>query len=194
MRPAIAHVRRGVAAFSVVLSVALVVSGCGADGPASLPAGSGDSTAQPAGTATSGAETGEPADGLPDPCALLTPDDLESVVGTAFGDGAVNADLSTDFQSICEWSAADESFLFVQVLVTDGSASVATQRQSAQEFLGETSDVSVAGATEAYTVANGSILGMAVGGRFVQVSLLSSSIDDLTADTVALAQIVAGNY
>jgi hypothetical protein len=34
---------------------------------------------------------------------------------------------------------------------------------------------------------------MAVGDRFVQVSLLSSSVEDVTDRTVALAEIVAGS-
>jgi hypothetical protein len=178
------------------MSVALLASGCGASGSADSTAGTGDSTVLPsdtAVTATSGEATGDLIDGLPDPCTWLTPGDLEAVVGTAFDAGATNTDLSTDFQNICEWSAADGSFLFVQVLVTDGGATVSTQRQTAEEFLGKSSDVSVAGASDAYAVADGSILGMAVGDRFVQVSLLSSSLEDVTDRTVALAEIVASN-
>lgn len=196
MRPVFAHARRAVAAVSVGMSVALLAGGCGASGSADPPAGTGDSTVLPsdtAVTATSGEATGDLTDGLPDPCTWLTPGDLEAVVGTAFDEGAKNPDLSSDFQNICEWWAADGSVLFVQVLVTDGDASSSTQRQSAEDALGAASDVSVVGATDAYTVAGGSILGMVVGDNFVQVSLVSSSADDVTSETVALAEIVASN-
>ncbi len=192
----IRRVGRHAIALSVGVTMALTLGGCGADESPESPTQGGDTTATPLDTATSPSpESGadDASNGLPDSCSWLTASDIESVVGTAFDEGATNLDLSTDFQNICEWWAADGSVLFVQVLVTEGAASLSTQRQSAEDALGATSDVSVVGATDAYTVAGGSILGMAVGDNFVQVSLVSSSPDDVTSDTVALAEIVASN-
>jgi hypothetical protein len=190
------RVRRHSIALSVGVTVALTLGGCGADPSPDSPTQRGATAATPQDTATSpSTESGadDASSSLPDPCSWLTASDIESVVGTAFEEGARNPDLSTDFQNICEWWAADGSVLFVQVLVTGDAASLSTQRQSAEDVLGATSDVSVAGATDAYTVTGGSILGMAVGDNFVQVSLVSSSPDDVTTDTVALAGIVAAN-
>ncbi|WP_291379492.1 DUF3558 family protein [Demequina sp.] len=187
---------RRIAALFVGVSLAVSLSACGADeSPGATSSDGDDSSALEQETAATEA-TSEPEDAsgdLPDPCAWLSPSDLESAVGTTFGDGAINADLSTDFQNICEWSAADGSFLIVQVLVTEDAATVSTQRESAEDFLGETTDVSVEGATAAYTVAGGSILGMAMGDFFVQVAVMSTSTDDVTAQTVALAEIIAAN-
>lgn len=100
--------------------------------------------------------------------------------------GVINAQLSNDTQSICEWKP-EGGFPFVQVIVVGGADQVKTQRATAASMMGAVTDVTVPGASGAYCVANGTILGMAVGGYFVQVSYMSTSAADVSAITSALA-------
>ena len=129
---------------------------------------------------------------IPDPCSLLSAADIEAVSGVAFQPGVFNEDLSTDFQSICDYSPVDGVFPLVQVLVSPGEAQVATQRSTAGDMLGGTVDVTVSGASDAYAVAGGSIVGMAANGYFVQLSYMSSDVADVTSTTVSLAEVVVG--
>ncbi|HEX7590012.1 MAG TPA: hypothetical protein VF362_03430, partial [Demequinaceae bacterium] len=80
---------------------------------------------------------------------------------------------------------------FVQVLVTVGADSIASERASAEASMGASEDGTVIGGGSAYTVANGSILGMRVGDYFVQVTYLAGDSADVRVVTTALAQDVA---
>ena len=143
--------------------------------------------------ATSGAENSTPATaGLPDPCATLTAAQISSTVGVEFAAGEPNAALSDRTQSLCEWHSSDGVAAFVQVYITADAGIAPSQRESAG-MLGDTFDATVPGAAVAYSVAGGTIIGMGVGDYFVQVANVSSSMDDVTAQTVELATIVAGN-
>jgi len=139
--------------------------------------------------------TGSPAAGvsaaagsgsLPDPCSLLTPADIATASGVTMAEGAINAQLSNDTQSICEWKPAG-GFPFVQVIVSGTADQVTTERATADSMLGATTDVTVPGATGAYSVANGTIVGMAAGGHFLQVAFMSTNSADVSAITTALA-------
>jgi hypothetical protein len=98
----------------------------------------------------------------------------------------INAQLSNDTQSICEWKP-EAGFPFVQVIVVGGADQVSTQRATAASMMGAVTDVTVPGASGAYSVANGSILGMAAGDYFLQVSYMSTGTADVSAITSALA-------
>lgn len=123
---------------------------------------------------------------LPDPCSLLTPSDIVAASGVTMADGVINAQLSNDTQSICEWKP-EAGFPFVQVIVVGGADQVSTQRATAASMMGAVTDVTVPGASGAYSVANGSILGMAAGDYFLQVSYMSTGTADVSAITSALA-------
>ncbi|MBN2177265.1 MAG: hypothetical protein JW722_06370 [Demequinaceae bacterium] len=159
---------RGIAA----LALSLVLVGCSSSGAA--PDGPG------------------PAAGpIPDPCALLDSTQIETITGVSFQEGVFNTDLSTDFQSICDWHPMDGAFPLVQVLVSPGASTVAAQRESAESIMGATVDVSVTGGDNAYTVAGGSILGMTVDDYFVQVAFMTSDLYDVSTMTGNLAEVVA---
>ncbi len=171
-----------VAAYATLaLACALTLTGCS----------NGGATNETATTAAADSGGGAPDAG--DACALLTGSDVTGVLGVAFDEAKHNDELSGGAQDICEWWASDGSVAFVQVLVLPGAGQFATQRGSAAEVMGDLQDVTVPGASSAYAVASGSILGMSMGDTFVQVSNITTSSDDVTDQTVALATIVAGN-
>ncbi|SEJ67811.1 hypothetical protein [Demequina mangrovi] len=138
-------------------------------------------------------ETEAAGGGDADVCALLGDADLEDVTGLAFDQGVFDTDLSSDLQYVCNWTHSGDTLAIVQVLVLPGVGDVVSQRDSAEEWMGATEDVEVAGATDAYSVASGSIIGMRAGDDFVQVSYMSADADDVTDMTVELAEIVVGN-
>jgi hypothetical protein len=166
--------RGAVRALAVATAACLTLAGC--------------SSADP-GTTNSNQVTVSDAAGsgsLPDPCSLLTPADIATASGVTMADGVINAQLSNDTQSICEWKP-EAGFPFVQVIVVGGADQVSTQRATAASMMGAVTDVTVPGASGAYSVANGSILGMAAGDYFLQVSYMSTGTADVSAITSALA-------
>ncbi len=177
-----------VAAYATLaLACALTLTGC-SNGGGDPVGGATDGT-----TTTAAADSGGGAPDAGDACALLTGSDVTGVLGVAFDEAKHNDELSGGAQDICEWWASDGSVAFVQVLVLPGASQFATQRDSAAEVMGDLQDVTVPGASSAYAVASGSILGMSMGDTFIQVSNVTTSSDDVTDQTVALATIVAGN-
>lgn len=130
---------------------------------------------------------------VPNPCDALTTAQVEETLGIAYDDAKPNELLSTETQAICEWWATDKPGTFVQVIVKAGAGQVAVERESANQGLGATVDETVAGATEAYSMLQGAMIGMAVDDYFVQVSNLSGTGGDHTAETIALAEFVAAN-
>ena len=146
-----------------------------------------------AATTTAAADSGAGTADTGDACSLLTGADVSGVLGVAYDEAKHNDDLSVGKQDICEWFASDGSVAFVQVLTLPGADQYATQYSSAADVMGDAKDVTVPGASNAYVVASGSILGMAVGDGFIQVSNITTTNEDATAATVALATIVAGN-
>jgi hypothetical protein len=166
--------RVAVRAFAVATAACLALAGCSSSDSGTT--SSNDVNASPA--AGSGS--------LPDPCSLLTPSDIAAASGVTMADGVINAQLSNDTQSICEWKP-ESGFPFVQVIVVGGADQVSTQRATAESMMGASADVTVPGASGAYSVANGSILGMAAGDYFVQVAYMSTSAADVSAITSVLA-------
>ena len=169
----------GVAALT--LTAALALASCSSGG-ASNPA---DTPMTTASTGGSGA--------VSDACSLLTSADIAGVIDSTYGAAKHNDKLSNAGQDICEWFSSNGPTTFIQVLVVPGGDQLASQRDSASQAMGAATDVTVPGASGAYTVASGSILGMAVGNNFIQVSNSQSTQKDLSQQTIALATIVAGN-
>ncbi|WP_084829997.1 DUF3558 family protein [Demequina rhizosphaerae] len=167
-------------ALAGMLGLAGMLAGC-ADG---------GGTAEPASSAPSAvAEATAPAGTLPDPCELLSAADIEAASGVAFGEGMLVEDVAAEDRASCVWNAVDSPLPIVQVLVVAGADLAASQRESAEEWMGESADVDVAGATDAYEVGQGTILGMQVGDLFVEVSFMSADEGDLTDTTVAIAEL-----
>ena len=166
---------------AIVAAACLALAGCSSSEPESsytfdveVPVADDPGTAPDAGS-------------LPDPCSLLTPAAISATSGIDFAEGYFNDDLSTDTQSICEWLPTDATFPLVQVYVSGGADQISTQRATAESMFGTGVDVTLPGAQDAYAVAKGSVLGMAVGDYFVQVSYMTTDGTDVLAITSALA-------
>jgi len=184
----------------------LTVAGCSS--------GSESTTTQPADSTTAGAdstiaesttvaaettaasETTAGASGAlgVDPCALLTAAEITTATGIDFGDGVFNEDLSGDAQAICDWLSSGSEFATAQVLILDaGAGAFDSNMASAEEVFGLATDpVNVAGAGQSYATAEGSIVGMDIGGLFVQVSYIPPGPGNVLDATLELAAIAAG--
>lgn len=161
-----------------LLGAGLMMSGCG----------STTTTTAPADTASTAAATSSPsADSSPvaadDPCGLLTPDEINQALGTTFGEGEESADEARQIVT-CKYTMTDSStgvelpvaIVNVAVSLIDGQESYKTNVDLASAYFGNESEpVEVPGATKAYVVNNeetqSPVIGMLVGGRFVQVQI-----------------------
>ena len=128
---------------------------------------------------------------MPDPCALLTVDDVEAATGVSFDEGVFNEGLSSEIQGTCEWFSTGE-FAFVQIVVV-GIDSYDSNRASADEILG-VMDVEIPGVSAAYVTTEGSVIGMAMGSSFLQVSYVPSGPGTVLEETIQLATIAAANF
>jgi hypothetical protein len=178
-RPARAGLRA--AAVSVGLAATLSLAACG---PSRV------NYAEPS-TAVN-TQTPAPAETpVPEACSLLTTSQIKALANVVLGEGAPNVELSNTDRSVCDWKTAGSPSPFVRVLVAVGADNIASERALAEASMGASDDVMVIGGGGAYTVANGSILGMRVGDFFVQVTYFTGDTADVRVATTALAQDVA---
>ena len=122
-------------------------------------------------------------------CLLLTTEELQAATGVTFADGAPNADLSNEHQSICDWLSSGDVFATAQVLVSDWPYQPSKEGSASAFTL---VDVTVPGATQAYATEEGSVVGMEIGGRYVQVAYIPAGPGNVLDATTQLAAIVAG--
>jgi hypothetical protein len=128
---------------------------------------------------------------LPDPCHMLTNRQIKAAAGVDLQPGKENAQLSNADQRVCDWLPASGASPYVEILVTAATAdTVATQRASAESAMGTATDVNVIGGENAYTVANGSIIGMGVADYFIQVTYFTGDTTDVSSITQLLAKAV----
>jgi hypothetical protein len=176
-----ARTARGISGVVGAIVLAVTLSACG---PARVediePSVGGDDRARAV-----------PATPLPDSCTLLTTSQIKAAANVILSEGSPNTEMSRANQSVCEWRSAGDPAPFVQVLVSVGADSIAAERASAEASLGVSEEVGVVGGGSAYTVANGSVLGMRVGDYFVQVTYVTGDSADVRIVTAALAQDVA---
>lgn len=182
---------------TIVALVAALLLGCGGSSD------SGDSTGGDSGGAatttsatatiesTAGTSANAGAQPAVDPCSLLTVADLEAATGLTWGEAKFNESLSSDQQWICDWVATSQ-FATAQVLVLASDEGFAANRDSAASVLGlAAEDPSIPGADETYATAEGSVIAMRVGGRFVQVAYVPPGPGNVIDATLKLAQAVA---
>ena len=151
----------------------------------------GTTTTSPSGEdATSSASGGAGGD-MPDPCALLTVEEIVSATGVPFDDGIFNEEISSEDQVICDWTGSEE-FALVQVLFQDVDT-FAGNRDSAEEFTGEVTDVEIPGVSAAFATGEGSIIGMQVDRGYLQVSYIPNGPGTVHEETTQLATIAAAN-
>lgn len=173
------------------LVACLVLAGCESNSTASTPPMSGRPTANASGTAAASPTAAK----LPDPCSLLTVDQISAAVGATVQPGELDAKVSRGDQLACVWTPGpDTPYPFVQVLITAHGDQLASQRQSAQDSLGDVADVSIPGVNDAYSFAGGSTIGMAIKGYFVQVAYNDTGVNDYATPAKELATDVAAAF
>jgi hypothetical protein len=105
---------------------------------------------------------------LPDPCSLLTRDQVAAALPGA-GAGKADPSLSSSTQQACRWTSSSAGRGYVQVVVSHGDA-----RRSAgasQGSLGPVEVVSLKGASFGYLAGKGWVAGAQVNTVFVQITL-----------------------
>lgn len=139
--------------------------------------------------ATRGADAVAPE--LPDPCTLLSAQEIADAVGLDFGDGLYNGFLSTETETICEWNAIGDAYASVQVTVRATDRDAAAERAWAEEHYGPTVDATVAGIEGAFAAQDGTVVGLLADGMAVYVLHYTEAWEDLTAQTSTIAALVA---
>ncbi|WP_430867306.1 DUF3558 family protein [Demequina aurantiaca] len=189
--------RTALAGTTVTLALMLAACSGGEDtadpaAPASTASGAATAAAP---ESTAAAETpAEPAaeeenlaaSGLPDVCALLSPAEIEAATGMAVGEGLAEADRQTSFSALCEWTQSDGDS-FVAVAIAPGYPI------PYEDGVDDATAISVAGASEAYTVRTGVTMGMLVDGDYVAVTFNGPYDGEQGGGAIAIAEAVAAN-
>jgi Protein of unknown function (DUF3558) len=195
--------RRGRRVSSVLTAMAIVLAACGGSGGSSADStvttggqtdtqAPGESPDQSTTTITSPEPAGTD---IPDPCALLTTDDLEAATGLTFDEGVFNQSLSSEYQSICDWTASGTDFATAQVLLAPDAGGAFETAKSGASSVFTLVDITIPGASDAYATEEGSISGMEVPGYFLQVSYLPpgpGTVLDATTDLATKAVAALG--
>lgn len=173
---------------AITVTAAFALAGCYGSAPAPS-ASTDDASATEAPATASESPTATLA--FPDACFLLLPGNIEFVVGGTWGDGTINTDLSTDYQTICEWYREGSDTVFVQVVATNDPEGFDAQRENANAALGDATDIELPGAAAAYSALGGSIVGFVAGDHFFQVSYIGDGTPEEAGHAAALASIIS---
>lgn len=169
----------------MLAGVALVLALAGCGSPAADPEAGSDGAASSAEQPS--VEEGT-ASGIPDPCVLLTPADIESITGFPVTGGVADPERQSERSALCEWTQTDD--LGTVTIALAPGAPVPYEEEETP--LGETVAIEIPGATDAFSVSDGLSVGMSVDGTYVAVAF-SGALDGERADvTIALATLVAG--
>lgn len=184
------HTRAGWLSAAVMFVLVCASCGSGVDSTDSTVTTAGQTETQtsndsPEQTTSTTADTA--ASEIPDPCALLTVADLEAATGLTFGEGVFNESLSSDRQSICDWTASGSEFATAQVYLAPDAGGAFDTAKSGASGAFTLVDVDVPGASAAYATEEGSITGMQVPGFFLQVSYIPSGPGTVLDATTELA-------
>ncbi len=177
--------RRGMLA-----GVALVLALAGCSSPAGPPSGSedaGGSTRQPIPEESAAAVETDTDSMIPDPCALLTPADIESMTGLPVADGLADPARQSEYSALCEWTQPDDIGTVTLAL----APGFPVPYEEEDTPLGKTIAIEIPGASDAFSVSDGLSVGMSVDGIYVSLAF-SGALDGERAEvTIALATLVA---
>lgn len=165
------------------VALVLALAGCGSS--AADPEAGSDGAGSPAEQPSVGEGT---ASGIPDPCTLLTPADIESITGFPVTEGVADPERQSERSALCEWTQTDDIGTVTVVLVPG----VPVPYEDGEETgLGKTVAIEIPGATDAFSVSDGLSVGMSVDGTYVSMAF-SGALDGERGDvTIALATLVA---
>jgi len=176
----------------MLAGVILVLALAGCSSPAADPASGSDGAAtsakQPSveeeGTAS---DEGGTASGIPDPCMLLTPAEIESITGFPVADGVADPERQSEYSALCEWTQADDLGT-VTIALAPGYP---VPYEEEDTPLGKTVAIEIPGASEAFSVSDGLSVGMSVDGTYVSVAFSGALNGERAEVTIALATLVA---
>jgi hypothetical protein len=129
----------------------------------------------------------------PNPCALITAEQLTEILILEFDAGVPKPDYSSAEQSVCQWSRTDDEGQFIQVMVGADAGRFEAEMADADGGTGTTADHEVPGADKAYYGLSGSLIGMVVDGYFVHIANYTAAPGSRLGTTTEVAAIVAGN-
>ncbi len=133
-----------------------------------------------------------PAD-TPNPCTLITPEQLQEILILQFKDGAPKPDYSNDHQNVCQWNRTDAEGEFIQVLVATNVERFEAEREEVDGGTGVTAAHTVPDADEAYYALGGSLIAFTVDGYFVNIANYTAAPGPRLETTTEVAGIIAGN-
>lgn len=176
-------------------ATALLLAGCTAAG------GGAEGSPSPSASPTASV-IAQPDPNHPDPCALITPQDIADRGGIPeMNPGRFVASLSGDGRSICRWTTAseDSSVPRMQLVLNWENADLAAQRALADAVGAGTQDLSFEGIpggefmTAAYSAYGGRTIAFSSGEYFVQLSLTwpAAGAPDVQAQLMYFAGLVA---
>ncbi len=183
--------RRHAVARALLAAASLVITACSADAGVLVGTGSAQAHTEVIDEIppTALAATAQPLF-LPDVCEILTNEQLEEISGIDFAECTYDPGLSYDTPIVATFTHPHQIWPVVQVLLSTSPGLAAVQRQAADEWLGQTSDIEIAGMTDAYSVA-GTFVAGDVGDVFVQVAWLSHDDADHVATVAQIAATIA---
>lgn len=172
---------------AVLLSAGLLLTGCGSS-----------TQTTPAESSPSASAVSSPTPvASDDVCGLLSPDEINEVLGTQFPAGEQTSDDARQIVT-CTYTMVDSStgvdlpvaIVNVGVSLIDGQESYETNVDLAPAYFGdEAQDTEVPGASQAYILTNeqtnSPVIGMLVGERFVQIQIGVENSTDDQAKTLA---------
>ncbi len=106
-----------------------------------------------------------------DPCAFLTPEDLELATGIEFDEGVPDDQSPTS----CRWTASDPPAV-AELLVIRHQDAYAAQFAEAEASL-DLIEVEIPGADRAYARAEGTVIGVGVDDDYLKMSLTIEDLD-----------------
>lgn len=138
-------------------------------------------TEEPAGPADDGVT-------IADSCEGLTEQEISTATGLAFAPGAPSTIADADFQDACDW-VTNDGMATAQLIIVDVDV-YDQNKASASAVSDTTADIAVPGTDAAYATFDGSIIGMQLGDRFVQMAVIASDGVDRSAAVLELATLV----
>ena len=172
--------------FGLTASVG-VLSGCAAPSP---DAAVDDATVIVVEQADGASDSDESTDGLLDPCALATAEEIAEIFGTPFSEG-VPEETDVAGTVSCGWQNADGASLPTASVTVEFGIEQAEQKRTVAEALGEVADVEIAGAADAFTYLYGEVVQMVVGEYLVTVNTAGTDAADGSPYSTAPAALVA---
>ncbi|WP_062381321.1 DUF3558 family protein [Demequina pelophila] len=134
--------------------------------------------------------------GVPDPCDLLTVEEIAEASGVTLEEGVVYGVVTNSQQAACLWRtpAEDSSTPRLQVTLSWSDASFDERRAIAEETFGEVEDGEIDGADAVFITGGGRSVSIEAGGYYAKISYIDPDRDVRSNRSIngSLSAVVAG--